>query len=175
MKKLVAALAIGLIQATATNAAPALFKDSIMYIREGIVLLGEEIRYYRNIQMEVTDKGEFRAVQGEELQPAQIDELDITVLYTDPAQVELKVSGNMSTPCIDLVTAVRRDGNTFYVAVAELPWQTSDVCIQVLEPYDQLIDLDGTGLSAGEYLVKVNDKEIDFELEVGDPPHAELD
>lgn len=165
MKKLIAALVVSLLQATTSYGTPAFFKDSILSIKEGIVVLDNEISYYRNLQLELKDSGDFRVVEGEHLAPAEVTELSVTVLFTDPPQVELQVVGNKSTPCIDLKTAVTRTGNTFYFAVAESPQQTFDVCVQVLEPYDITTDLDVSDLGPGDYIVKVNDDEIDFELE----------
>lgn len=165
MKKLIGALIVSLLQATTSYGTPAFFKDSILSIKEGIVVLGNEISYYRNLQMELKDNGDFRVIDGENLALAEVTELSVAVLFTDPPQVELQVIGNKSTPCIDLKTAVTRNGNTFYFAVAESPQQTFDVCVQVLDPYEVTVELDVSDLPLGEYLVKVNNDEIDFELE----------
>lgn len=164
MKKLIAALAISLLQITNAGE-PAFFRDSLLSIREGIIVLGEQIHYYRNLQMQLLEDGNFRVLDGENLALAQIDDLSVAVLFTDPPQVELQVSGHMSTPCNDLKSAVTREGNTFYVAVAESPHQTFAVCVQVLEPFEQTIALDVTNLGPGDYLVKVNEEFIDFTLE----------
>lgn len=165
MKKWISAVALSLIQATTSYGTPAFFKDSLLTIKEGIVVLGEEIRYYRNLQMELKENGDFRVVEGENLTLARVDELAVAVLYTEPKQVELQISGHKSTPCIDLKTAVTREGNTFYFAVAESPQQTFDVCVQVLAPYEITAELDVAGLGKGDYLVRVNAAEIDFTLE----------
>lgn len=164
MKKLIAALAVSLLQTTSAGE-PAFFRDSLLSIREGIIVLGEQIHYYRNLQMQLLDNGDFRVLEGENLALAQVDELAVAVLFTDPPQVELQVLGHMSTPCNDLKTAVSREGNTFYVAIAESPHQTFQICVQVLEPYEQTIPLDVTNLGPGDYLVKVNEEFIDFTLE----------
>ena len=165
MKKLISAVALSLIQATTSYGTPAFFKDSLLTIKEGIVVLGEEIRYYRNLQMELKENGDFRVVEGENLALAQVDELAVAVLFTEPNQVELQITGHKSTPCIDLKTAVTREGNTFDFAVAESPQQTFDVCVQVLDPYELTAELDVSGLAKGDYRVRVNHDEIDFTLE----------
>lgn len=165
MKKLISALVVSLLQATTSFGEPAFFKDSVLFIKEGIIVLGEEIRYYRNLQMHLQANGDFRVLEGENLALAQVNELSVAVLYTAPARVELQVSGYKSTPCIDLKTAVKREGSTFYFAIAESPQQTFDVCVQVLDPYEITVELDVTGLAPGDYLVKVNNDFIDFDLE----------
>lgn len=165
MKNVISALALSLLQVTASNAAPAFYKDSLLQIKEGIVVLGEEIRYYKNLQLEMKSDGDFRVVEGESLSLAQIDELTVAVLFTEPVQVELLVQGNKSIPCVELESAVTREGDTFYVAVAERQLQTFDVCIQVLEPYELLLELDVADLPPGDYLVKVNRDVTEFTLE----------
>ena len=165
MKKVLGALVISCIQATTSYGTPAFFKDSLLSIKEGIVVLGEEVRYYRNLQMQLKENGDFRVVEGESLMLAQVDEMEVTVVLTQPNQVELLVKGHKSTPCIDLKTAVTREGNTFYFAIAESPQQTFDVCVQVLDPFEISTELDTSGLAKGDYLIRVNDDEIDFEIE----------
>ena len=165
MNKWFLAVAFSVVQTTAIDAAPAFFKDSLLHIREGIVVLNEKIHYYRNLRLEMKDDGDFRVLEGEALNLASVDELSVAVIFTEPRQAELNIKGQLSTPCADAVTSVERQGDTFYVAVAENVWQTFDVCAQVLAPYDVTLELDVADLEFGDYLVRVNDEEIDLELE----------
>ena len=165
MRNWLLALALGVAQSAATDAAPAFFKDSILHIRDSIVVLNEKIHYYRDVRLEVKDDGDMRVVDGEALNPAQVDELAIAVYFTEPREVELFVKGHLSTPCMDATTSVTRVGDTFYVAVAENVWHTFDVCAQVQEPYELTLNLDVSDLVFGNYLVRVNDEEIELELE----------
>lgn len=165
MKNWLYAVVLGVVQSAVVHAEPALFKDSVLHVEDSIVVLDEQIHYYRNLQFLLKDNGDFRVVQGEALNLAQIDELSIAVYFTNPRQVELTVTGMLSTPCMDAVTSVKRQGDTFYVAVAENVWQTFDVCTQVLTPFEVSLNLDVSDLALGDYLVKVNDQYIELELE----------
>ncbi|OGT73240.1 MAG: hypothetical protein A3H44_05815 [Gammaproteobacteria bacterium RIFCSPLOWO2_02_FULL_57_10] len=157
-------MALFLVQVTAF-AEPALFVDNVLSIKEGIVVQGQDARYYSNIRLVLTPNGDFQTIHAETKNLVHLDEISVAVIETDPVQVELAVEGYRSNPCVDVDTIITQKGNTFYVVLTETPLQTLVACAQVIDPYQATIPLDVTDLPAGSYLVNVNGMEIDFDLE----------
>lgn len=148
----------------AVQAEPVLFSDNILSLGDAIVVEEKATRYYQQVQMELTKDGDFKVVSGVEKNLAAITDKQINILESLPVQVQLVVNGNMSTPCVELTTAVTRKDNVFYVAIAENPLQTLVACAQVLEPFQSTIALDVKDLGAGSYTVMVNGEPIAFSL-----------
>ncbi|MGB4247582.1 MAG: hypothetical protein WBJ75_07675 [Pseudohongiellaceae bacterium] len=164
MRNWMIGMALFLVQVTAF-AEPALFVDNVLSIKEGIVVQGQDARYYSNIRLALTPNGDFQAIHAETKNLVHLDEISVAVIETDPVQVELAVEGYRSNPCVDVDTIITQKGNTFYVVLTETPLQTLVACAQVIDPYQETIPLDVTDLPAGNYLVNVNGMEIDFDLE----------
>ncbi len=165
MRNWIIALLVNVVEIVSVNAAPALYSDNVLTIGDAIVLEGETTRYYRDIRLAATPNGEFKVIDAVEKSLANITEISVAVIETDPVQVEVGVSGEMANPCIDLQTAVTRKDNTFYVVVGETPLQTLVACAQVIQPFDLEIPLDVKGLPSGNYVVLVNGDSIDFDLD----------
>jgi len=164
MKNWIVGLLLCLVFATYSFAAPAVFKDSVLTIDEGIVVHGDESSYYRDIRLVVNPAGDFKLLEAERRSPAHVDEVSVAVIETNPVQVEVIVIGYKSTPCVELEYAVARSGSMFHIVIAENPLQTLVACIQVTEPFELSVVLDVVGLPAGEYQVNVNGHEVDFAL-----------
>jgi len=164
MKKWLIGMALILVQVTAF-AEPALFVDNVLNIKEGIVVEGQDVRYYSNIRLVLTPNGDFQAIHAESKNLVHLDEISVAVIETEPVQVELAVEGYRSNPCVDVDTIVTQKGNSFYVMLTETPLQTLVACAQVIDPYQDTIPLGVTGLPAGNYLVNINGMEIDFDLD----------
>jgi hypothetical protein len=143
----------------------ALYKDKVLTISDAIVMEGETPRYYRDVRLEIDANGNFTVADAVEKTLAYVEELAVGVFSSDPVEVELNVVGYLANPCIELNTAVSRKGNTFFVVVGENPLHTLVACAQVIVPFDIRLPLDVKGLPAGVYLVVVNDKTIEFNLE----------
>ena len=165
MRNWMIALLINVLEIAGAHAAPALFSDNVLTLSDAIVMEGENARYYQDVKLGLTASGEFKVIDAVEKSLANIIELSVAVIETNPVQVELGVSGEMANPCIDLNTAVTRKGNTFYVVIGETPLQTLVACAQVIQPFDLEIPLDVKGLPSGNYGVMVNGDSIDFDLD----------
>ena len=152
------ALFFNVIQIVSANAAPALFSDNVLTLGDAIVIEDENTRYYQDVRLSPTPSGDFKVLGA-------VEKALATVIETYPVQVELGVTGYMANPCIDLNTAVTRKGRTFYVVVGETPLQTLVACAQVTQPFELEIPLDVRGLPSGDYVVKVNDDSIEFDLD----------
>jgi hypothetical protein len=158
-------LLVSALQITSAVADSALYKDNELTISDAIVMGGDKPEYYRQVRLEVLENGDFRVIDAVEKQLAYIEELSVSVFFTDPVEVELGVVGYMSNPCVEMNTTIARRDNTFYIAIGETPLQTLVACAQVIEPFDITLPLDVKGLQAGDYLVVVNGDEIDFTLD----------
>ncbi|MGE4412198.1 MAG: hypothetical protein AB7E45_00700 [Candidatus Caldatribacteriota bacterium] len=75
------------------------------------------------------------------------------------------IDGYLPTPCYEITRIEqRREGNTFYVTV--MMKDSGLVCIQVIEPYQEVVALDVYGLPAGNYQLNVNDVVGSFALDM---------
>jgi hypothetical protein len=101
-------------------------------------------------------------------QPAPIESVEVLVLESFPVQVNVKISGYLPTPCHKLgaISTSRPDANTFQIDVPMSLPSPDQVCIEVIEPFEQTVSLDVAGLKAGTYTVKVNDITEQFTLDV---------
>ncbi len=165
MLTLVTGLLVGLLYSASSAADSALYLDNELTISDAIVMEGETTRYYQQVRLTIAPNGDFRVIDAVEKQLAYVEELSVAVFATEPVTVELGVVGYLSTPCVEMNTAITRKGNTYYVVIGETPLQTLVACAQVTAPFDIILPLDVKGLPAGDYLVLVNGDEIDFTLD----------
>ncbi len=143
-----------------------LFRDGTLKIPAVVSLQGDEVAYYGDVTLELTDGQEFRLREASPRTLATIDAMSVTVVETLPTSVELELSGVFSDPCVHLEPiSVSRNGNDFHVVVAEVPPDPAALCIAQVVPFDVTVSLDVTGLAAGNYLVHVNGDVIDFDLD----------
>jgi hypothetical protein len=84
-----------------------------------------------------------------------LDEASLVIRESFPPQISLSLSGNLPTPCNRLRVSVSApdDENKIMVDVYSLS-DPNQVCTQVLEPFEESIDL-GT-FPTGHYTVLVN-------------------
>jgi len=162
MNKWIIGLCIGATQAFAVHAEPVLFANNVLTLGDAIVLDGKSTRFYQQVQLGLTQSGDFKVLSGVEKNLATVTEKSVRVIATDPPQVELVVSGYMANPCIELETAVTRKGDKFYAVFGETPLQTLVACAQVIEPFTSTLALDVQDLASGAYTVQVNGQEISF-------------
>jgi inhibitor of cysteine peptidase len=95
----------------------------------------------------------------DEVGPVFIDSSDLLIMESYPVQVSLHVTGNLPTPChsfhYSYVIGTTNDANRIDVSV----WSESDtsrMCTQVLEPFDESIPIDMSGAADGTYSVYMN-------------------
>jgi hypothetical protein len=98
--------------------------------------------------------GDENLVRGE----AFIEEQDILVLESFPPQFVLRLSGALPTPCHQLRVKVNGPNaqDQIQVEVYSLA-KPDEICIQVLEPFEESIPLGS--YTSGEYAVLVNGKQ----------------
>lgn len=95
---------------------------------------------------------------------AHVEEVDLQVLNSSPAQVNVIAKGYLSDSCEQLdQIETRRQGKTFTVTLTIR--REGEICLEVLTPFEEVIPLEMNGLETGVYTVKVNnDISKTFEL-----------
>lgn len=87
--------------------------------------------------------------------PLQVDAIRVTVLESDPPQVQVVVDGTLPDPCASVgPISQSRDGTAVTVAV-ETVTDPDAFCAAVLQPVQTTVPLDGD-FPAGTYTVTVN-------------------
>ncbi len=96
---------------------------------------------------------------------APVESIDILVLESFPVQIHVLVDGYLPTTCYEITQIEKhREGNTFYVKL--MMNDSGLVCIQKIEPFQEVVALDVYGLSAGTYYVNVNGIVDTFTLDI---------
>lgn len=165
MKKWILAVFVIFTSMLNAQGEPVLLTDNVLNLGDAIVVEGNQTKYYQHVQLELTKDGSFRVLSGFEKSLAAVTEESVEISETSPIKVQLKVSGYMSSPCIELETATTRKGSTFFVVVGETPLQTLVACEQMTKPFALEVPLDVSGLAGGNYVVMVNGDSIEFELD----------
>lgn len=126
----------------------------------------EEPAFYTNVELQLNEQGDLTLVSAEEANLVTIDAVDVAILESFPVQVRVNISGNKSVPCVNLLdAAVAVADSVFTIVLAESRLGPAETCIAMIDPFEQSIDLDVAGLSAGEYTVIVNGVSASFILE----------
>lgn len=95
---------------------------------------------------------------------APVDSITINTLESNPVQIQAVIKGYLPTPCVSIDKIDQtRDGNTITVTINTLN-KPNQACIEVIQPYEQTVNIDTTGLSAGTYTVTSNGVSATFEL-----------
>lgn len=99
--------------------------------------------------------GEEKMVRGSVF----IDSTDILLLESFPVQVNLKITGNLPTPCHTLRAKVSEpnENREIHVELYSLT-DAGAICIQVLQPFETSIPLGS--YESGEYTIYVNREEV---------------
>lgn len=87
---------------------------------------------------------------------ASVNEVEILAIDNESSTVEISVSGDLSDACTEIKDITKSQaGTTFTVKITTI--RPEDVlCAQVITPFEEVIDLDTTGLEPGIYTVDVN-------------------
>lgn len=96
---------------------------------------------------------------------AEVTEIDILILESFPVQVQVVARGNLPNPCTGIDQIIQsRDGNNFKITIKTK--YNQEICIPLINPFEETIALDVYGLPAGTYTVNVNGIEDSFTLDV---------
>ena len=149
---------------------PAIYRDGALSVDNGAVILSSGNVYYTNIELTMETDGKLVATAAEELPLVPIETVDVSLSGELLVQASLSISGNKSVPCVSLMPpAISFRDNHFEVVLAESKLGPEESCIAVIEPFTTSVDLDTTGLTAGEYSISVNGVDASFTL-ISDNP-----
>lgn len=166
MKSLVFFLSLAL-TAIPVIAEPAIFTKGKMTIPEGVVVGEGNKAYYTDITLSYDGEGALFITGAKAMPLVQVDTVDILVMESFPLQVSAAVSGNLSVPCVELLSpAVSYSNNTFTVVLAESTLGPAESCIAVIEPFETSIALEVLDLPAGTYTVDVNGITAEFTFDM---------
>lgn len=148
------------------QAQPAIYRAGMLEVPYGIVVEDGNDQYYRNIRLRTEPDGSLRIQRAHARRLITLQELELDQLYGPEPAVELQIKGYKSMPCVGLEpVAVRRVDNVFHVLIAESSPDPLVLCAQVLTEVDVNVDLDVTGLPAGDYVALINNEPMEFTLE----------
>jgi len=96
--------------------------------------------------------------------PAYVDEVGLLLMESWPVQVRAVVRGHLPTPChtLDWVLGDRDADGRIRLDIFSTPPGDDVVCIQVLEPFEESIDIGS--FETGDYLLVVNGVEYRFTI-----------
>jgi inhibitor of cysteine peptidase len=95
--------------------------------------------------------------------PVTVETIDVLLLESFPVQVMVQVQGYLPDPCYETQDPViERDGNRFVVEIIGKR-ETDAVCAQVIQPYEESINLGP--VDPGDYTVEVNGVVKEFRVD----------
>jgi inhibitor of cysteine peptidase len=98
---------------------------------------------------------------------AYVEALDILIMESFPAQVNVLVSGYLPDGCVELhEIAVERQQSTFILTLTSRRPTGEIACTEALVPFEETVPLDVYGLEAGTYMVVAQDVAEIFTLDV---------
>jgi len=166
MKKFAYTLLAGFTLIGAAQAEVPVYKDQELFIPGGVVVSNSGREYYGDIRLVANTDGSFSLADARQRNLAYVNDIAVDILESNPVQVIVAVEGDLSVPCVNLEQpGVYRDDDTFHIVLAETPIDPLALCAQVLVSYEVEIELDVSGLDAGEYIVNVNGEETTFTLD----------
>jgi inhibitor of cysteine peptidase len=99
---------------------------------------------------------------------AIVENVEILILESFPVQVNAVIKGYLPDGCTEIdKSSIKTDlrDNTFEINIkTKRPMDM--ICTEAIVPFEQVIALDVYGLDKGNYTVRVNEIEGDFELAV---------
>lgn len=165
-------LAMSMLAVQPLQAEVPVYHDGTLLIDEVAAVDGEELRYYRDVQLVAQVNGMLELDSASPRPLARVDEAEVLLLQGDTLQASVHAAGLLSIPCVALeAPGVTREGNEFTVVLAETVMEPGRVCMSLVAvtPFDISVPLDLHGLAAGSYRVHVNDLALDFVLQQDQP------
>jgi len=170
MNKLAYTLLAGLVLVNSARAEVPVYKDQELRIPGGVVVSASGAEYYGDIRFTTNPDGSFTLAEARARNLAYVNDVVVVIVETNPVQVSVVVSGDLSVPCVNLEQpGVYREGDTFHVVLAETPIDPLALCAQVLVEYEVEVPLNVLGLDAGTYTVDINGTEVEFTLDADNP------
>lgn len=140
--------------------APMVLRDNVLTLPQAVVLDGEDISHFRNVELTQDASGSFSITASEDGSLAGVESVEI---LREAGRVDVLAKGWRSA-CVSIEPAAvsYKDGE-FVVAIPESE-PTSEVCIAQAIEYYLITTLPTEGLSPGDYSVTVNGVKTDLTL-----------
>ncbi len=147
------------------HADPAIFRDNILSIENGVVIGSEgNGHYYGHIQFRMLEDGSLELLQASPRVLAGVGEVTVVLQESSPVKAVARVKGYTSVPCVELEPpGVSYKSGEFTMVLAETPLTVA--CVTAIAPFERDFPLDIKGLPAGDYVLLVNGVEAGFTLE----------
>lgn len=159
-------LFVALPLAASAHAEVPVYRNHQLDVPSAVVLTAKGPVYYGDIRFKANQDGSFSLLEANRRNLAQIYTTAVSVDLDLPL-AETHSTGILSNACVVLEEpAVVREGNTFYVVLAETAQDPQSVCMSLIavKPFNIEVYLDLTGLEDGEYTVDVNGVTTSFVL-----------
>jgi hypothetical protein len=134
------------------------YRNQQLDVPSAVVMTAKGPVYYGDVRFTANQDGSFTLVEAKRRNPANVDAATVTV-DASVAEAKVEADGILSIACVALEEpAAVRDGNTFYVVLAETTMAPDAVCMPLVAftPFHVEVPLDLSGLAPGEYVVNVN-------------------
>jgi len=140
--------------------APLVLRDNVLTIPQAVIIDGDTITHFRNIELFQDASGDFAITSATDGALANVESVDI---LRQAERVDAVAKGFRSA-CVSIEpAAVSYLDGEFIVAIPEsVP--TGDVCTAQAIRFYTITTLPTQGLSPGEYSVSVNGVKTDFML-----------
>jgi len=151
---------LGSSHALLADQAPVVLQDDVLTLPQAIVVKGDDISHFRNVELTQSGNGSFAITASE---PGELANVDAVEILRQQDRVDVLAKGFRSA-CVSIQPeAVSYKNGEFLVAIP-VSKPSSEVCIQVAVDYYVIATLPTQGLSGGEYTVNVNGVKTDFTL-----------
>jgi hypothetical protein len=98
---------------------------------------------------------------GADREPVYIDSADLLIAESFPVQVRLHIVGNLPSPCHEFQFEVEAsDGENQIHVTAYSTIDPAAMCAQVLQPFDQTINISMASGANGTYSVWLNGEQV---------------
>jgi hypothetical protein len=143
------------------------YRNNTLAIPEVLVVTADGTTYYRNIEFTTNPDGSFKLMQAQRNNLAYVDTIEVKIAQYAPLKLQVKVQGNLPSPCSKLdIPVVRYDGVFNVILPVQVLHTDFDSCVAMLAPFTTTVEIDVTDvtLAHGEYAVKVNEQQAKFVL-----------
>lgn len=138
--------------------APLVLRDDVLTLPQAVVVEGDDISHFRNVEMTQSGNGSFAITAS---QPGSLASIDTIEILREGDRVDVLAKGFRSA-CVSIESeAVSYHDGEFLVAIPESE-PTSDVCIAQAIEFYVIATLPTDDLAAGTYTVNVNGVKTDF-------------
>ncbi|MEX2334179.1 MAG: hypothetical protein WD600_07980 [Pseudohongiella sp.] len=156
----IAGVFMGCSHALWAEQASVVLRDNVLTIPGAVVVEGDTVSHYRNIELTQDAAGRFTIAAVEDGSLANIESVEI---QQEAGSVEVLAKGYRSACVSILPEAVSYQDGKFVIAIPESK-PTSEVCILAVVMFEVATTLDTDDLPAGEYTLVVNNVKKDFTL-----------